>query len=128
MGYDDASRHFTDLVLNTDDTVNLAIDYVKPAIRRPWETYNKYTLMHSFPKVKEVDLVLDTDKPAEDDHEELGLADPTGDISTLCRLLSDIKESFFYELGAKYTFGDTKEEVREKPVLPPLVLKAKVVS
>ncbi|KAI0899982.1 hypothetical protein F4806DRAFT_273223 [Annulohypoxylon nitens] len=133
MGYDDAIRSFTELVLDTDDTINLAIDYVNPDIRRPWETYNKYALMHSFPKVKEVYLVLDADAPAEehiyadhDDHDDIGLVDPTGDIMVLCRLLSEVKESFFYEVGSTYTVSDTKEEFYEQPVLPPLVLKSKV--
>ncbi|KAI1476344.1 hypothetical protein F4774DRAFT_420856 [Daldinia eschscholtzii] len=127
MGYDDALRSFTQLVSGIEDTVNLALDYVKPDIRRPWETYNKYALMQSFPKVKEVDLVLGNDSPAEEHgHEDIGLVDPTGDILALCRLLSDIKESFFYEVGSNYTIGDTKEELFEYPVLPPLVLKSKV--
>ncbi|KAI1412181.1 hypothetical protein F5Y13DRAFT_190541 [Hypoxylon sp. FL1857] len=132
MGYDDALRSFTELVLDIDDTVNLALDYVRPAIRRPWETYNKYALMQSFPKVKEVNLVLDNDTQAQDnsheDHVDIGLVDPTGDISALCRLLSAVKESFFYEVGSNYTVGDTKEEFFEQPVLPPLVLKSKVMT
>ncbi|KAI1142134.1 hypothetical protein F5Y05DRAFT_409282 [Hypoxylon sp. FL0543] len=132
MGYDDALRSFTELVLNTDDTVNLAIDYVKPTIRRPWETYNKYALMQSFPKVKEVNLVLDTETAAEEDthedHEDIGLVDPRGDMSALCRLLSAVKESFLYEVGSNYTVGDTKEDFFEQPVLPPLVLKSKVMT
>lgn len=122
--------------MGTDDIVNIAIDYVRPAVRRPWETYNKYALMQSFPKVKEVDLVLSTDTAAEEmDHEEfhefhedIGLVDPTGDMMALCRLLSDVKESFFFEVGSNYTIGDTKEEFYGQPVLPPLVLKSKVIS
>ncbi|OTA58389.1 hypothetical protein K449DRAFT_123820 [Hypoxylon sp. EC38] len=132
MGYDDALRSFTELVLDTDDTLNLALDYVRPDIRRPWETYNKYVLMQSFPKVKEVDLVLDTDAQAEEctheDHEDIGLVDPAGDIAALCRILSAVKESFFYEVGSSYTVGDTKEEFFEQPALPPLVLKSKVMT
>ncbi|KAI1386178.1 uncharacterized protein F4822DRAFT_431052 [Hypoxylon trugodes] len=141
MGYDDALRSFTELVPGTDDIVNLAIDYVRPDIRRPWETYNKYALMHSFPKAKEVYLVLDGDTSAEhdtydihhphhihEDHEDIGLVDPTGDIMALCRLLSDVKESFFYEVGTNYTIDETKEEFFEQPLLPPLVLKSKVIS
>ncbi|KAI1107025.1 hypothetical protein F4804DRAFT_299129 [Jackrogersella minutella] len=131
MGYDDDSRSFTEFVLDTDNTLNLAIDYVRPSIRRPWETYNKYALMQSFPKVREVDLVLDTDAPAEehdpDDHEDIGLVDPSGDILALCQLLADVKESFVYEVGSNYTVGDTKEDLFEQPVLPPLVLKSKVM-
>ncbi|OTB00079.1 hypothetical protein M426DRAFT_43129, partial [Hypoxylon sp. CI-4A] len=104
MGYDDASRSFTSLVLDTLDTANLAIDYIKPSVRRPWETYNKYALMQSFPRVKEVYMVLSNDTPADEnyhedlDYEDIGLVDPTGDIMALCRLLSDVKESFFYEV------------------------------
>ncbi|KAI1379419.1 hypothetical protein F4677DRAFT_331630 [Hypoxylon crocopeplum] len=129
LGYDDALRSFTELVLGTDDTINLAIDYVKPTVRRPWETYNKYALMQSFPHVKEVYLVLSSDAETEDNgHEDIGLVEPTGDISALCRLLSDVKESFFYEVGSTYTVGDAKEEFYEQPVLPPLVLKEKVTS
>ncbi|KAI1775240.1 hypothetical protein F4818DRAFT_43616 [Hypoxylon cercidicola] len=145
MGYDDATRLFTELVQGTDDAVKIAIDYVRPSIRRPWETYNKYILMQSFPKVKEVDLVLSTGESAEavdqehehvhkheheheHDHEDIGLVDPTGDLMALCRLLSDIKESFFYEAGTEYTVSDTKEEFYEQPALPPLVLKSKVIS
>ncbi|KAI0828077.1 hypothetical protein F5Y06DRAFT_226158 [Hypoxylon sp. FL0890] len=132
MGYDDALRSFTELVLDTYDTVNLAIDYVNPTIRRPWETYNKYILMQSFPKVKEVDLVVDADTEAEEstheDREEIGLVDPRGDMAALCRILSAVKESFLYEIGSNYTVGDTKEEVFGQPVLPPLVLKSKVTT
>ncbi|KAI0387495.1 hypothetical protein F5Y04DRAFT_5466 [Hypomontagnella monticulosa] len=129
MGYDDVARSFTELVLDTDDTINLAIDYVKPDIRRPWETYNKYALMQSFPRVREVYLVLDEDEPDEEHgHEDIDLVDPAGDILALCRLLSDVKQSFLYEVGSNYTVGDTKEEFFEQPTLPPLVLKSKVIS
>ncbi|KAI0011264.1 hypothetical protein F4779DRAFT_235817 [Xylariaceae sp. FL0662B] len=129
MGYDDAARSFGELVTGIDDIVNLAIDYVKPAIRRPWETYNKYTLMHSFPHVKEVYLVLSDWTAAEEDHhQDVGLADPVGDVSDLCRLLSCVKESFTYEIGSSYTIGDAKEEFYEQPSLPPLALKSKVIS
>ncbi|KAI0161671.1 hypothetical protein GGR52DRAFT_133704 [Hypoxylon sp. FL1284] len=139
MGYDDASRLFTELVQGTGDIINLAIDYVLPSIRRPWETYNKYILMQSFPKVKEVDLVLSNGEVAkgegfkhdhehEHEHEDIGLVDPTGDLMALCRLLSDVKESFFYEAGTEHTISDTKEDFYEQPALPPLVLKSKVIS
>ncbi|KAI5868643.1 hypothetical protein GGS23DRAFT_546507 [Durotheca rogersii] len=150
MGYDDAARSFADLVPGAGDAVvNLAIDYIRPAVRRPWETYNKYALMQSFPRVQEVDLVLSTDGIANADadpslpdrsagasddvkydgaHGDLDLADPVGDVLDLCRLLTNIKESFFYEVGSDYMLGDPKEEFYERPVLPPIVLKSKVVS
>ncbi|KAI1081725.1 hypothetical protein F5B20DRAFT_54407 [Whalleya microplaca] len=129
MGYDDDARAFTELVMGIDEVVNLAIDYVKPAIRRPWETYNKYTLMQSFPNVKEVYLVLSDWTAAEEErHKDVDLADPAGDMSELYRLLSCVKESFTYEVGSSYTIGDAKEEFYEQPSLPPLALKSKVIS
>ncbi|KAI1491374.1 hypothetical protein F5X96DRAFT_631831 [Biscogniauxia mediterranea] len=128
MGYNDDSRSFTELVADADDIVNLAIDHVSPTIRRPWETYNKYALMQSFPRVREVFLVLHDDPEEEEDddhHGDMDLADPAGDVLDLCRLLADVKESFSYEVGTTHSVGE-KEEVVEEPKLPPLVLKAKV--
>ncbi|KAI1497705.1 hypothetical protein F5X99DRAFT_357576 [Biscogniauxia marginata] len=124
MGYSDDSRSFTELVQDADDIVNLAIDHVSPTIRRPWETYNKYALMQSFPRVREVYLVLHDDPLADEEiHGDVDLADPAGDVLDLCRLLSDVKESFSYEVGTTHDVGE-KEEVVEEPRLPPLVLKS----
>ncbi|CAJ2513789.1 Uu.00g019080.m01.CDS01 [Anthostomella pinea] len=129
MGYDNDSRSFTELVMDADDIVNLAIDHVQPTVRRPWETYSKYALMQSFPRVREVFLVLDTGLPADEDcHGDVGLADPAGDMSDLCRLLADVKESFTYEVGGAYKIGEKEDEFVEQPRLPPLVLKSKVMS
>ncbi|KAI1344600.1 hypothetical protein F5Y15DRAFT_116381 [Xylariaceae sp. FL0016] len=127
MGYDNDARSFTELVQDADDIANLAIDHVRPAIRRPWETYNKFALMQSFPRVKEVYLVLGTGLPAEEEcHGDVGLVEPAGDVMDLCRLLADVKDSFTYEVGTNHKVGDKGEEFVEQPRLPPLVLKSKV--
>ncbi|KAJ4414310.1 hypothetical protein N0V85_003203 [Neurospora sp. IMI 360204] len=43
MGYSETARDFGRYVLNTTELVkNLAIDHVRPEIRRPWETYSKF--------------------------------------------------------------------------------------
>ncbi|KAI0393005.1 hypothetical protein F5Y17DRAFT_331836 [Xylariaceae sp. FL0594] len=95
MGYDDCTRSFADLIRDTDDVVHLAVDYVSPAIKRPWETYNKYVLMQSFRQVHKVLLVVNANADAnvnsgDDDthvsygggqhgHGDWSLLDPVGD-------------------------------------------------
>jgi hypothetical protein len=132
MGYDDNARDFAELVTGASQVLNFALDHVDPAIRRPWETYNKYALMQSFPRVKEVYLVLD---PTTTDHSRdsnisdqarhgfLKLAEPAGDPTDICKLLQDVKLSFAYEVGADFGMGDKVEGI---PKPPALVLKAKV--
>ncbi|KAI0909305.1 hypothetical protein F4824DRAFT_100484 [Ustulina deusta] len=125
MGYDDSSRCFADLIRDTDCIVNLAIDYVPPSIKRPWETYNKYVLIHSFPFLKEVFLVTGITASSDDCHVgELGLADPTRDASSLSRLLEDVKASFYYEVGGQFGILD-RDATMEPLHLPPLVVKSK---
>lgn len=130
MGYDDDLRDFAQLATGASDVVNLALDHVNPRIRRPWETYNKYTLMQSFPKVAEVYLVLDS--ASEQEHEPpehhtthgfLKLAEPARDVSEVCKLLQDVKMSFSYEAGVDFETGDMKDGL---PKPPALVLKSKV--
>jgi hypothetical protein len=128
MGYDDPFRSFADLLRDTTDfIINLAIDYVPPSIKRPWETYNKFILMKSFPKVHEVFLVTDTTvTPDDSDHAgELDLTDPACDASSLCRLLDDVKMSFYYEVGGYFGVVDEKGPTTKPLNLPPLVLKSK---
>ncbi|KAI0020581.1 hypothetical protein F4780DRAFT_366516 [Xylariomycetidae sp. FL0641] len=128
MGYDNDSRSFPELVLDTADIVNVAIDHVRPAIRRPWETYNKYVLMQSFPKAKEIFLVLNTGLPADEDcHGDLDLVEPASDVMDLVRLLAEVKASFTYEVGGDQKPNERDEESLDKLHLPPLVLKSKVI-
>ncbi|KAI1876809.1 uncharacterized protein JN550_000881 [Neoarthrinium moseri] len=128
MGYDDNARDFTQLVTGAADISNLALDHVNPAIRKPWETYNKYALMQSFPRVSEVYLVLDSNSEngVENDrakHGFLRLAEPARDSSEVCKLLQDIKMSFAYEVGADFGFDDKTEGAPQQPAL---VLKSRV--
>ncbi|KAJ2997359.1 hypothetical protein NUW58_g669 [Xylaria curta] len=126
MGYDDASRSFAGLIGDADCIVHLAIDYVPPSIKRPWETYNKYVLIQSFPKVDEVFLVTDTTPKSSDSFcvGELGLTDPARDELSPDRLLEDVKTSFYYEVGGR--LGILERETTTKPLhLPPMILKSK---
>ncbi|RYO74014.1 hypothetical protein DL764_011021 [Monosporascus ibericus] len=145
LGYGDHARDFTELVGDTGDVIDLAIDYVDPAIRQPWETYNKFVLMESFPKVKEVFLVVGSDHSS--DELEVGprtvqLVDPQIDAMALDDLLASVKESFSYEVGVELNVDlekkDPQEQIEQGPTpdvktptlmpLPPVLLKSKVVS
>ncbi|KAI1823096.1 hypothetical protein F4861DRAFT_346808 [Xylaria intraflava] len=125
MGYDDSSRSFTDLIRDTDGVENLAIDYVPPSIKRPWETYNKYVLMQSFPRIHEVLLVTEPTVSVDDEHQsgELDLIDPTIDTAGLNRMLEDVKMAFYYEVGGE--LGRLDREPMEPLHLPPMALKSK---
>lgn len=127
MGYDDSSRSFADLIRDAHYIVHLAIDYVPPSIKRPWETYNKYFLIQSFPEVDEVFLVTDTPAQSDDSRSvgELGLTDPIRDALILNQLLEDVKASFYYEVRGQFAVLE-REEATEPLHLPPLVLKSKI--
>lgn len=59
MGYDDTARDFTVHVHDTAPHIrSLAIDHVRTDTIRPWEPYNKLTLIFSFPNVQETILVV----------------------------------------------------------------------
>ncbi|KAI1369666.1 hypothetical protein F5Y08DRAFT_100163 [Xylaria arbuscula] len=126
MGYDDSARSFVSLIRDMDCIVHLAIDYVPPSIKRPWETYNKYILIQSCPFVQEVFLVTGIMPPSEDHHVgELDLADPTRDPSSSKQLLEDVKASFYYETLDQFDLSDRDAKI-EPLHLPPLILKSKI--
>ncbi|RYP16293.1 hypothetical protein DL765_005199 [Monosporascus sp. GIB2] len=145
LGYDDRARDFTELVGDTSHVIDLAIDYVDPAIRQPWETYNEFVLMESFPKVKEVFLVVGSDHSSyelEVRPRTVQLVDPDINATDLDDLLASVKESFSYEVGVELNVDlekhDPREQIEQDPTpdvktlslmpLPPVLLKSKVVS
>ena len=151
LGYDDSARSFPELVNDTDVVIDLAIDYVEPAIRHPWETYNKFVLMRSCPKVQEVFLVINSSLEEDDGEQDgsrvLELVDPDIDEPTLGELMTVVKESFSYEAGVDLNVDLDKHEPLEQPQqnvddlddgqakppellqmpLPPVLLKSKIV-
>lgn len=128
MGYDNSSRDFASLVSGAHEVENLALDHVNPITRRPWETYNKYVLMQSFPQVKEVFLILDSESKHEPEgiaHGFVQLADPGCDNASVCKLLADVKESFTFELGADFEVSKCEDG---QPKSPEIVLKSMVTK
>ncbi|KAK1755570.1 hypothetical protein QBC47DRAFT_191416 [Echria macrotheca] len=99
LGYADTARDFAVLVRDTAEHVrSLAIDHVKPEIRRPWETYSKFCLMRNFPRLRETFLIL-ADESQWGQGEQVEFVDPRGDRDTIMRLMENVKESFVSEVG-----------------------------
>lgn len=110
MGYGDTARDFGQYVLDTVEHVQaLAIDHVNPVIRRPWETYNKFCLMRTFPHLQEAFLILasfsrpssSSSQLSEDaaDNGQIEFVDPRGDPEAIMTIMENVKESFSYEVG-----------------------------
>lgn len=117
MGYGDTARDFGQYVLDTVEHVHaLAIDHVNPVIRRPWETYNKFCLMRTFPHLQEAFLILDSassrssspqhaassDGPV-DNGGQIEFVDPRGDPREIMRIMERVRESFDHEVGLSST-------------------------
>lgn len=127
MGYDEAARDFTQRVNDMANVTTLAIDHVPPDIRRPWEAYNKYCLIQSFPKLREAILVLGY----EDEHRprrrrsEMEFIEPAQDPAYVSQLLADVHESFCFEVFSETDFD---KESKSKLASTPLVPKSKMIQ
>ncbi|KAK4444932.1 hypothetical protein QBC34DRAFT_307878 [Podospora aff. communis PSN243] len=107
LGYADTARDFGTFVMDTTQWVgSLAIDHVKPEVRRPWETYSKFCLMRNFPGLKEVLLVV-AGQEEEDGRcgGEIQFVDPRGEPGEVMRLMDRVRESFCCEVGEEWFDG-----------------------
>ncbi|KAI1265557.1 hypothetical protein F5Y18DRAFT_416903 [Xylariaceae sp. FL1019] len=128
MGYENSTRSFVDNVTGISHVVYLGLDLVPPAIRRPWETYNKYVLVRSLAEVHEVSLVIDAAIFAETPFVR---AQPRPDLENLSinELVERTYASFLYEVG--HPLGERlgivgKEAHAVEPLsIPSLVLRSK---
>ncbi|KAK1783162.1 hypothetical protein QBC45DRAFT_155694 [Copromyces sp. CBS 386.78] len=119
MGYSETARDFGQYVLNTTELVkNLAIDHVRPEIRRPWETYSKFCLIRSFPKLERAFLILDNtttttttilgdtameELEEEEEGDQIEFIDPTESKEEIMRLMENVSASFTHEVGVGVT-------------------------
>ena len=106
LGYADTARDFGQFVRDTAQHVrSLAIDHVKPEVRRPWETYSKFCLMRNFPKLRETLLILaaadgdDENNQGGNDWGQIEFVDPRGNWEAIMALMENVKESFNCEVG-----------------------------
>ncbi|TGO49835.1 hypothetical protein BOTNAR_0415g00010 [Botryotinia narcissicola] len=101
MGYDETLRDFRTF-LNTpellDDVKAIGIDHVDVEIKRPWESYNKATLMLSFPNLDLVKLIIGEERrtcPRLD--EDFEFVEPRMEPEDILRIWVAFKQSFVRE-------------------------------
>ncbi|CAG8954667.1 hypothetical protein HYFRA_00004589 [Hymenoscyphus fraxineus] len=104
MGYDETLRDFRSLVKDEEGLLNelrkVAIEHVDLTIKRPWESYNKASVLRSFSKLEEVILVQvegqnEATKLGWD--EEVGFVQARGDPEKLLRIWVDFRQAFIME-------------------------------
>jgi hypothetical protein len=102
MGYDETLRDFRGFLKEDEKEVLdqvqiIAIDHVDPAVKRPWESYNKAALMRGFPELKELLLILRDEEvtPALERGEEFG--EPKERPEELLRIWIEFRQSIEVE-------------------------------
>lgn len=132
MGYDETLRDFKTLVEDDGGTLNqtrrVAIELIDPKFKRPWEPYNKASLLRRFPKLQEVVLVV-AYKPKDrivEVYEDMEFVPPPRvDLEMLLILLADFRHNF--DLEERVLENVCRELGREYQsfTLPPTVIKSK---
>ncbi|ESZ92850.1 hypothetical protein SBOR_6758 [Sclerotinia borealis F-4128] len=101
MGYDETLRDFRTFLTSPtllDDVKTIAIDHVDVEIKRPWESYNKATLMRSFPNLDLVKLIIKEQKRACGAwHENFELVEPKMKPEDILRIWVDFKQCLVRE-------------------------------
>jgi hypothetical protein len=102
MGYDDTLRDFKNLVKDEegilDEVRRMAIEHVDVEVKRPWESYNKASLLREFRKLEEVVLVLLEGSSSENGlDEEVVFVEPKEELEVLLRMWVDFRQSFMME-------------------------------
>jgi len=106
MGYDDTLRDFRSIVSDPsgllDEVRSIALDVVALEVKRPWEGYNKATLLRSFKNLQEVILVLgSTDNEEQDTEvsrkEVVEFMEPRDDPERLLKIWYYFRQSFIAE-------------------------------
>ncbi|KAK4192402.1 hypothetical protein QBC35DRAFT_222007 [Podospora australis] len=120
MGYSDAARDFGTVVLSSgaDLIRKVAVDYVNPEIRRPWEVYSKFCLIRGFPNLKEAYLVIassDSQPPQQGGAAgDVELIDPRGNKEEIMGIMERVRESFRHEVPMEeFVEGKVVEEPGE---------------
>ncbi|TGO20945.1 hypothetical protein BPAE_0254g00090 [Botrytis paeoniae] len=101
MGYDETLRDFRTF-LNTPELLEnvkaIGIDHVDVEVKRPWESYNKATLMRSFPNLDLVKLIIKEERrPCGRLDEDFEFVEPRMEPEDILRIWVDFKQSFVRE-------------------------------
>jgi len=98
MGYDETLRDFRTLVVDSgvlDEVRRIAVDHVDVEIKRPWEAYNKASLIRGFRHLQEVVLVLCTKNTGmEDWGREVQFVQPRENVEEILRIWADFRQDF----------------------------------
>jgi len=105
MGYDETLRDFKTIVKDEhgllDEVRRLAIEHVDAAVKRPWESYNKASLLREFQNLQEIVLVLLTAEDNEDENvvpdEKVVFVEPKGEMQVVLRMWIDFRQSVVME-------------------------------
>ena len=103
MGYDDTLRDFKALVVDEEGLLeelrSVAIDHVDVEVKRPWESYNKASLVRGFKNLEEVVLVLcQNDRSGSQAlGREAKFVDPRERVEEVLRFWVDFRQGFMLE-------------------------------
>lgn len=128
MGYDDALRDFRSFLLPSENTYldnlrRIAVDYIDPAIKRPWEAYNRAALMRSFPKLEQVIMVLKDGMEREVGDDEF--VEPCIEAEEILRMWIEFRRSIVMEEKVLEDVAKTVGEEYVKWDLPVVKARAK---
>jgi hypothetical protein len=102
MGYDETLRDFRSLVVDKegllDEVRKVAIDHVDVEVKRPWESYNKASLIRGFKNLEEVVLVLGQERGGEGDWgNRVKLVEPRERVEEVLRFWIAFRQGFLLE-------------------------------
>ena len=103
MGYDETLRDFKSLVLDPthllDQVRRIAIDHVDVEVKRPWESYNKASLIRRFKNLDEVVLVLCQKGGGREEgwRKETVFVDPREAVEEVLRFWFEFRQTFLLE-------------------------------
>jgi len=132
MGYDETLRDFRDLVSDEkgllDGVRSIAIDHVNIEVKRPWESYNKASLLRGFKNLDEVILVLGDTEDRGRMGEEIEFLDAKEDPERLLRIWYFFRQSFIIEEKVLEDVCKEMEREYEKYNLPIVRIREKVLK
>ncbi|KAB8297680.1 hypothetical protein EYC80_001488 [Monilinia laxa] len=130
MGYDETLRDFRTFLNKPellDDVKAIAIDHVDVEVKRPWESYNKATLIRSFPKLDLVKLIIREEKmECGGLNEDFEFVEPKMEPEDILRTWVDFKQSFMREEITLKEIAEVSEREYMGWALPTVRIQTKV--
>lgn len=130
MGYDETLRDFRTFLNKPellDDVKAIAIDHVDVEVKRPWESYNKATLIRSFPKLDLVKLIIREEKmECGGLNEDFEFVEPKMEPEHILRTWVDFKQSFMREERTLKEIAEGSEKEYMGWALPTVRVQTKV--